>query len=146
VDVDEDQALVALEGVAADGKAWAVTYRPEWLGRRHYMALIVNGGMREEGAGWNIPGTTQIGFGGGFEPGEGNRYIYGLVSDPIVVLRAECKDSGDQSEIATLPLAVAKTEQGDPLRVFTLVREPKDDVTALVGLDGEGRVVQRIPL
>jgi hypothetical protein len=138
--------VVAAEGVAPNGDTWALRYRPEGSGGRHEMALYVNGGIREDGSGWDIPGTTEIGFGGGFKQGEGNRYIYGLVTSRIELLRAECHDEGDQTEVAPATLPVATTDDGSPLRCFVLVRPPVDDVTALVGLDGNGQVVQRVPL
>lgn len=109
------------------------------------MALYVNGGIREDGSGWDIPGTTEIGFGGGFKRGEGNRYIYGLVTSRIEVVRAESHDESDQTEVSPAALPAATTNDGSPLRCFVLVRPPVEDVTALVGLDGDGQVVQRIP-
>ena len=121
-------------------------YRPDGIGGRHEMALYVNGGIREDGSGWDIPGTTEIGFGGGFKQGEGNRYIYGLVTSRIEVVRAESPDPGDQTEASPAVLPSATTDHGSPLRCFVLVRPPVDDVTALVGLDGDGHVVQRILL
>ena len=134
-----------MEGTAPNGDTWALTYRPEGFGGRHYMAFLVNGGVQEDGAGWDIPGTTEIGFAGGFKRGEGNRYIYGLVTSRIVIMRAESYNKDNQSEVTTVALPAATTENGDPLRTFVLIRQPEDDVTAIVGLDDDGRVVQRIP-
>lgn len=142
--VNAGDGVVAAEGVAPNGDSWAVRYRPEGFGGRHYMALVVNGGTQEDGAGWDIPDTTEIGFAGGFKRGEGNRYLYGLVTSRIVTVRAESRNERDQSEVATVPCPAATADDGSPLRTFVLVRPPLDDVTALVGLDGGGRVVQRI--
>ncbi|GAA3801140.1 hypothetical protein [Nocardioides panacisoli] len=141
-----DRDLVAAEGVAPNGDSWAVLYRAETFGARHYVALVVNGGVQEDGAGWEITGRTEIGFAGGFTPGVGNRYLYGLVTSRIATVRAECRNERDQSEVATEPFPAAKADDGRPLRTFVLVRPPIDDVIALVGLDGEGQVVQRIAL
>lgn len=87
-----------------------------------------------------------MGFAGGFRRGEGNRYLYGLVTPRIELVRAESHDIRDQSEVATIALPAATTDEGIPLRTFVLVRRPVDDVTALVGLDRDRQVVQRIPL
>ncbi len=108
------------------------------------MALYVNGGILEDGSGWDIPGTTEIGFGGGFKQGGGSRYIYGLVTSRIEIVRAESLDEGDHTDVSPAALSAATTDDGSPLRCFVLIRPPVDDVTALVGLDSDGQVVQRI--
>jgi hypothetical protein len=145
--MSDDRTLVAAEGVAPDGEPWTVLYAPEGeSGHPHHLALIVNGGERENGSGFDIPGTTEIGFGGGLKPGEGNYYLYGLTTSRIRAVRAESHDDARQSEAATLAFPGASTEGGDALRVFVLVRPAVDDVTALVGLDQAGHEVQRIRL
>lgn len=116
------------------------------VGDPHHLALIVTGGERESGSGFDIPGTTEIGFGGGLEPGEGNYYLYGLTTSRIRTVRAESHDHARQSEVATLACPGALTEGGDAMRVFAMVRPAVDDVTALVGLDQAGHEVQRIRL
>ncbi|WP_224280444.1 hypothetical protein [Nocardioides lacusdianchii] len=143
--MNAERDILAAEGVAPNGDTWALRYRPHGMGGRHEMALYVNGDIREDASGWDIPDTTEIGFGGGFKRGEGNRYIYGLVTSRINVVRAETNDEGDQTEVSPAHLPVATTGNGVRLRCFVLVRPPVDDVTALVGLDGHGQVVQRIP-
>jgi len=143
--MNAEAEVVAAEGVAPNGDTWALRYRPEGFGGRHYMALFVNGGICEDGSGWDIPGTTEIGFAGGFKRGEGNRYLYGLVTYRIEIVRAECHEERAQSEARTAAFPAATTDDGRPLRTFVMVRPPLDDVTALVGLDREGQVVQRIP-
>ena len=145
--MSEDRTLVAAEGVTPDGEPWALLYTPEGeRGYPHHLALIVNGGERESGSGFDIPGTTEIGFGGGLKPGEGNFYLYGLTTSRIRTVRAESHDDARQSEAATSALPDAATGCVDALRVFVLVRPAVDDVTALVGLDQAGHEVQRIPL
>ncbi len=143
--MNEDE-VVAAEGVAPNGDAWSLRYRPEGFGGRHYMALLKNGGLDEEGAGWDIPGSTEIGFSGGLRSGQRHFYLYGLATSRIVLVRAESHNERDQSEVATVPFPAATTDDGSPLRTFVLVRPPIEDVTALVGLDSDGQVVQRIPM
>ncbi|MDO9455976.1 hypothetical protein [Nocardioides sp.] len=110
------------------------------------MALFVNGGERQGGSGFDIPGTTEIGFGGGLKRGEGNYYLYGLTTSRIRVVRAESRDQAHSSEAETVALIEATADDGSPMRFFVLVRPPVDNVTALMGLDRDGQVVQRIPL
>ena len=136
--------VIAAEGVAPNGDIWTLKYRPEERGARHYMAFYVNGSLTEDGAGFDIPETTEIGFGGGFKRGQGNRYMYGLVTSRIAVVRAETLDERDRSESPTVAFPAATTDDGSPLRSFVLVRPPVEDVTALVGLDSGGHVVHRI--
>lgn len=136
--------VVAAEGVAPNGDTWALRYRPDGIGGRHEVALYVNGGIVEDGSGWDIPGTTEIGFGGGFKLGEGNRYIYGLVTSRIRIVRAESIQEDGHTEVSPALFFAATADDPSPLRCFVLVRPPVDDVTALVGLDGDGQVVQRI--
>lgn len=142
--MNAEDDVIAAEGVAPNGDTWTLKYRPEEWGARHYMAFYVNGGLTEDGAGFEIPDRTEIGFAGGFKRGQGNRYIYGLVTSRIAVVRAETLDERDQSEAPTIAFPAATTDDGSPLRNFVLVRPPVEDVTALVGLDSGGQVVQRI--
>ena len=142
-----DRTVVAAEGMAPDGEPWSLLYAPRGeLGDAHHLALIVNGGERASGSGFDLPGTTEIGFGGVLTPGEGNFYLYGLTTSRIRRVRAESHDDARQSEVATLACPGASTEGGDALRVFALVRPAVEDVTALVGLDQAGLEVQRIRL
>ncbi len=143
--MSEDRAVVAAEGAVPNGDTWTLQYRPEGEGGRHYLAFFVNGGERESGSGFDIPETTEIGFAGGLKPGQGNYYLYGLVTSRIHIVRAESHEERDQSEIVTAAFPEATTDDGSPLRTFVLVRPPVEDVIALVGLDRDGRVVQRIP-
>lgn len=145
--MSNDGTLVAAEGMAPDGEHWSLLYAPRGeRGHPHHLALIVDGRERESGSGYDIPGTTEIAFGGGLKPGEGNYYLYGLTTSRIRTVRAESHDDARQSEVATLACPGASTESGNALRVFALVRPAVDDVTALVGLDQAGHEVQRIRL
>jgi hypothetical protein len=120
--------------------------RPEGEGGRHHLALFVNGGERESGSGFDIPEVTEIGFGGGLTPGHGNYYLYGVVTSRIQIVRAESPRAARWSEVMTAELPGATASDGTALRTFVLVRPPIEDVSALVGLDRDGQVVQRILL
>lgn len=144
--MSEERGVVAAEGTAPNGDTWTLLYRPEGEGGRHHLALLVNGGERESGSGFDMPDTTEIGFGGGLTPGHGNYYLYGLVTSRIHTVRAESQEERDRSDVATAALLGVTANDGGALRTFVLVRPPVEDVNALVGLDREGRVVQKIPL
>jgi len=143
--MSEAREVVAAEGTAPNGETWTLLYRPEGEGGRHHLALFVNGGERESGSGFDIPDTTEIGFGGGLTPGHGNYYLYGLVTSRIHTVRAESHEAARWSEVMTTALPGATASDGTALRTFVLVRPPIDDVSALVGLDRAGLAVQRIP-
>ena len=129
-----------------DGETWTLLYAPVGeRGHRHHLALLVNGGERESVSGFDIPRTTELGFGGGLTPGQGHLYLYGLTTDRILTVRAESHADACRSERTTVPLAEATTPDGVALRVFVIVRPAVEDVTALVGLDADGHEVQRIP-
>lgn len=145
IEMSEDREHVAAEGTASNGDTWALLYRPGGEGGRHYLALLVNGEERESGSGFDIPDTTEIGFGGGLTPGQGNYYLYGLVTSRIHTVRAEGRTGRGHSDVMTTALSRASANDGDALRVFVVVRPPVEDVSALVGLDRKGRTVQRIP-
>lgn len=143
--MSESREVVAAEGTTPNGETWTLLYRPEGEGGRHHLALFVNGGERESGSGFDIPDTTEIGFGGGLTPGHGNYYLYGLVTSRIHTVRAESHEAARWSEATTTALPGATASDGTALRTFVLVRPPIDDVSALVGLDRTGQAVQRIP-
>lgn len=145
--MSEVRASVVAGGVAPDGEPWTLHYAPEGeRGYPHHLALFVNGRERGSRSGFDVPGTTEIGFGGGLTPGEGNYYLYGITSSRIRTVRAESQDEARRSEASTSALPEDATGDGDALRIFVLVRSAVDDVTALVGLDQAGREAQRSPL
>ncbi len=143
--MSDKREVVAAEGTAPNGDTWMLLYRPEGEGRRHHLTFLVNGGERESAAGFDIPDATEIGFGGGLTPGQENFYLYGLVTSRIHTVLAESHGERGGSEVATAPFSGAMANDGGALRTFVLVRPPVEDVTALVGLDRGGQVVQRIP-
>ena len=111
--MNEDQALVAAEGAAPNGDTWTLQYRPEGeRGHRHHLACFVNGVERESGSGFDIPETTEIGFGGGLKPGQGSYYLYGLVTSRIHIVRAESREEPDHSEVVTAAFPEATTDDG----------------------------------
>ncbi|NYJ02064.1 hypothetical protein HNR19_002762 [Nocardioides thalensis] len=144
--MSEVREVVAARGTASNGANWTLLYRPEGGGVRHHLALFVNGGERESASGFDIPDTTEIGFRGGLAPGNGSYYLYGLVTSRIHSVRAESEQEHDRSDVLTATLSGATANDGGALRSFVIVRPPVDNVTALVGLDQEGREVQRISL
>lgn len=144
--VSSTQGVVAAEGSTHSGGIWTLLYRPEDEGgRRHYIALLLDGGTNDEGSGFDIPDRTEMGFLAGMKPGVGNYFLVGLVTSRIQSVRAESGEGQYASEVLTEALPEATTEDGSPLRSFAIVRPPVDNVTALLGLDRDGRVVQRIP-
>jgi hypothetical protein len=144
--VNEEWGILAAEGTASNGDAWMLRYRPEGEGGRHHLTLYVNGGERESGSGFDMPEVTEIGFGGGLTAGHGHYYLYGIVTSRIHVVRAESHDVTCWSEVVTEAVPGATDGDGVALRVFVLVRPPVEDVSALVGVNRAGEVVQRIPL
>jgi hypothetical protein len=139
--------LRALEGVAPNGDDWALYYGAvgPWGGRQ-WLALVVNGLVQQGGEGYGVPGETELACSGGLKEGEGNYHLYGLVTARVLRVRAEGTEERSHSEVATVPLPAATTDDGQSLRVFALVRPPVDDVAAVVGFDVDGLVVQRVPL
>ncbi len=140
------EQVVAAEGTAPNGDTWTLLYRPEGEGGRNATAFLVNGIVSDEASGFDLPEATEIGFAGGLKPGSGQFYLFGIVTSRINIVRAESHEERDLTEVATAALPGVTTDDGSALRTFVLARPPVDNVTALVGLDRDGRVVQRIPL
>lgn len=142
--MSEDQEVVAAEGTMPLEQAWTLLYRS--AGGKHALRLLVNGVEQDAASGFDIPGVTEIGFAGGLRPGSGWLFLYGLVASRIEVVRAESHDPAGWSEVRAGALPGAMAGDGTALRTFMLVRPPIEDVSALVGLDQSGQVVQRIGL
>lgn len=140
----DEQEVVAAEGKVTDQQAWKLLYRR--ADGEHCIRLLVNGTKLEEACGFDIPDVTEIGFAAGLTPGQGHYFLYGLVTARIQVVRAESHAPEHWSEAIAVALPGATATDGTTLGVFVLVRPPIDDVTALVGLDRSGQVVQRIAL
>lgn len=141
--MSEEQEVVAAEGTTQQQQTWALLYRP--AAGQHSLRLMVNGGEHAAAWGFDIPELTEIGFSGGLTPGERHYFLYGLVTSQIRVVRAESHDAARWSDVMTAALPGATASDGTALRTFVLVRPPIEDVSALVGLDQAGQVVQRIP-
>ena len=77
------------------------------------------------------------------DAGRGHYSLYGLVTSRIRFVRGQSREGSD-SEVPTSALSPATTDSRRALRTFVMVRPPLDDVTALVGLDQDGEVVQKI--
>lgn len=95
--------------------------------------------------GFDIPRVTEIGFAGGLKRGEGLYFLYGLVSSRIRAVRAEGRGAATSTEVETTAVMRGFASNAGALRTFVIVRPPVDDVGALIGLDQQGRTVQRIP-
>jgi hypothetical protein len=111
------------------------------------MAPVISRRAANSGRGeFDIPDVTEIEFAGGLTPGHFLYFLYGLVTSRIQVVRAESHKPDRWSEVMDAALPGVTASDGTPLRTFVLVRPPIDDVSALVGLDQSGQVVQRLPL
>lgn len=138
-----EQEVVAAEGTTPQRQTWTLLYRP--AGGQHCRRLLVNGSEHDAASGFDIPAVTEIGFAGGLTPGSGQYYLYGLVTSRIQIVRAERPQAAHWSDVMTAALSGATASDGTALRTFVLVRPPIEDVSALVGLDRAGQIVQRIP-
>jgi hypothetical protein len=138
-----EREIVAAEGTTPLQQAWTLLYRP--ADGQHCLRLLLDGSEQEAASGFDIPAVTEIGFAGGLTPGHGQYFLYGLVTARIRVVRAESREATRWSDVMTAPLPGATAGDGTALRTFVLVRPPIEDVSALVGLDRAGHVVQRIP-
>ncbi|MFA6300081.1 MAG: hypothetical protein WC642_12990 [Nocardioides sp.] len=141
--MSEEQEVVAAEGTTPRQHTWTLLYQP--AGGHHSVRLAINGVEHEAASGFDIPEVTEIGFAGGLTPGRGQYFLYGLVTSRIHVVRAESHEAARWSDVMTAALPGATASDGTALRTFVLARPPIDDVSALVGLDRDGQVVQRIP-
>lgn len=137
-----EHEVIAAEGTTPQQQTWTLMYAP--ADGRHSLRLLINGGDHDAASGFDIPDVTEIGFAGGLTPGHFLFFLYGLVTSRISVMRAESHEADRWSEVKTAALPGGTASDGTPLRTFVLVRPPTEDVTALVGLDQAGQVVQRI--
>lgn len=137
---DSERLLVLKSGVSGSGRSWQL--RHQQVNGYDCLGVFVGGVEVDYGCGFGVPDATEIGFAAGLKPGEGDYYLYGLTSARIASIRAESQ--GTDSEVLTERLD--SVVSGSQLRFFIIVREPVDDVEALVGLDDDRRSVQRIEL
>lgn len=141
--MDLESGVVVAAGITPDRANWTLRYRVAQ--GHHCLELSVDGDELDAAWGFDIPGTTEIGFSGSLTPGRGRFFLYGLVTSRIRFVRGESRE-GNDSEVPTSALSPATKDSTCALRTFVMVRPPVDDVTALVGLDQDGEVVQRITL
>lgn len=130
-------------GYTDSGAKWELRLRnaPEGV----CVALQVDGIEPTEVCGFDIPNTTEVGFGGGLKPGRGSFFLFGITSSRVHSISAEGVSSGDVTKARTLDLP--GNSPGPPgLRAFFIERPPVDNVNALVAFDAKGGVVQRIAL
>ncbi|HCB02728.1 MAG TPA: hypothetical protein PLZ93_00845 [Nocardioides sp.] len=141
-DIDAARAVVLKAGDSPSGDAWRLEFQE--VGGEQCLALIVNDAEVEAGCGFGVPEITEIGFGGGLKPGRGSYYIYGITTARIAMIVAE--SPGADSEVQTEALSYGGRMDRLGRRFFTVIRDPVENVTALVGLDANRQVVQRIKL
>lgn len=134
------EMVVLKRGTSPSGDSWEIRHRL-W-GDEDCVDLYVNGGELSSGCGNEIPDGTEVAFSGGFKPGKGDFYLYGMTSDRVVSITAESSDGDVVVETEEPPAEVDRPDQ----RFFMLIREPVDNVQALVARDKHGKVVQRIEL
>lgn len=127
-----------LTGTTQSGSEWELTYEPD--GGRHCLHMKVDGAAFSDDCGFDIPTTTEIGFGGGLKRGRGDFLLYGITSDRIASVMA-ASSAGDTT-VETQELKHSSNDSG--LRLFVLSRPPMENVEALVGLDSQSNIVQRI--
>lgn len=131
---------VLQSGTSESGQNWTTRYRE--VDGESCLQLIVDGAELQDACGFDIPNTTEIGFSGGLRPGEGNFYLYGITSSRITTIVARSKAGNSKVETQSFESSIASGN----LRHFVIVREPIDDVDALIGFDSRGEVVQEIGL
>lgn len=106
------------------------------------LELVINGAVAHAVCGFDIPGTTEVGFVGGLRPGQGDFILFGLTSARVATVTAESAVQKSEVRTKELPPGASRSV----LRFFVIVREPVENVDALVASDATGRVVQRLPL
>lgn len=141
--MDLESGVVAAAGITSDRVNWTLRYRV--VQGRRCLEFSVDGDEPDVAWGFDIPGTTEIGFSGSLTPGRGRFFLYGLVTSRIRFVRGESR-KGSDSEVPTSALSPAAKNNACALRTFVMIRPPVDDVTALVGLDQDDEIVQRIIL
>lgn len=138
---DERESMVVLKhGTSGSGARWELRYRD--IDGQDCLELAIDGAEPNVACGFDIPGTTEVGFGGGLKPGQGDFYLFGLTSARVTSVVADSPEHDSQVQTQALPADADRPT----LRFFILVREPVDNVVALVALDADGKLVQRLEL
>lgn len=132
--------LVLQRGIGLSGDRWELSISLE--GQDDCLELFINGTVASSACGFDIPATTEVGFGGGLKPGHGDFYLYGLTSARVGAITAVSAAQKCVVRTKELPSGARRAD----LRFFILVRESVEDVDALVAWDFKGRLVQRLDL
>ncbi len=130
--------MVVKRGKAQSGASWQLSYRQS--AGEHCLEMTVDGAPLGDVCGFDIPETTEVGFGGGLKPGRGDYFLYGMTSTRVASVLAESADGDSEVETEALP----EDSSQSAFRFFVLTREPVDNVDALVALDVDRSIVQRI--
>jgi hypothetical protein len=137
----EVTAIILARGTTSADESWEFQYQETPRGT--CIALQIAGRESLESCGFDIPGTTEIGFSAGMNAGQGSFFLFGLTSARVAVVVAESETGNTEQPTLIVPSGSSELVGA---RFFLIERPPVDDVNALIGLDADGKVVQRIPL
>lgn len=132
--------FILKQGIGSSGTRWEL--RHSITERGDCLEMAIGETEPNLACGFDIPRTTEVGFSGGLKVGQGDYFLYGLTSSRVTTIVAESR-----SQDLAVPTEVLPPEAHRPsLRFFVLMREPVDDVEALVALDADRNIVQRLEL
>jgi hypothetical protein len=133
-----DEPVILKQGTSRAGANWE--FRLSRSEQGDCIALSVDGADGNIACGFDIPNTTEVGVNGNLKPGEGDFYLYGLTSTRVAWIVAEGLDHKTEVRTEPMPSVAHRPE----LHFFILVREPVENVVALVALDEDREVIQRL--
>lgn len=114
--MDLESGVVAAAGITSDRANWTLRYRVAQ--GRHCLEFWVNGNEPDVAWGFDIPGTTEIGFSGSLTRGRGHFFLYGLVTSRVRFVREESREGGD-SEVPTSALSLATKNSTCAIRTLS---------------------------
>lgn len=132
-------AVELSRGTSGSGATWVLTYR-RTIGGDDCLELSIDGNEPNSACGFDIPATTEIGFGGGLKPGRGDFFLYGLTSDRILTVAAESSAGDTRVGTVRMPFSAGRPH----LRFFVLDRKPVENVSGIAGLGEDSDLIQRI--
>lgn len=95
---DGRTSVVVLEyGISESGARWELRHRE--VAGQDCLELSIDGAEPNMACGFDIPNTTEVGFGGGLKPGQGDFFLFGLTSSRVSSIVAESPVI--QSEVKT---------------------------------------------